>query len=637
MGDGATVKLQVQQFMDDWMFRMVHSSLAKTTDRYQTMSMFLDLMELNGTPMEAKERMLEAHEQTVVSWLVDSMPLDVREQFESTSHQLQLVVNSMTRFRRLLEANDPDAIVALVEETDGQRTTQQVLKQAVVHASKQVEKLLKCHSSWKNSTEARMKRLVTSAEDAEHAVECLVGIEAQIRTFGSAKNEKVKKALTTLLAHQEQARLHACFSCWYGASVKSKAEVDLIKKYEAQLADFELRLLQFKDRQIANVRNVLMKTAVAEDEYLTLSTTTMWAQAVEDSKAAKEAEKRLKQVQDRLARMQAGQAANAKKVLARMTAGTDEGLRSMAFDGWRQYVLDTQKERAEEATAAAAAAKAKEQKDTAKENAKGVMARMSASSDQGLLSMVVSNWVAITKEEKKKRDLREAQSKSTNKLFMLSRRQKDSAMGVQSRIIETEQAMVLLKTFSAWQVDVKADRLQRHYKAKMDSKRKQLTGVQHLFKTFAQQLEQGLTLDDDEEEEGSLRAPVRTYEKPLAKPAASTMPEKPLASTMPEKRKRSSKGGSYPSSQQTSVQNAQVTLPDIHNRLQKLREWPQLDQVRTVLKANPGALSQVLQQIGVQNPQMLQLIKANFEEFLDIVGVSASAGATAMSSLQGSG
>lgn len=628
MGDGATVKLQVQQFLDDWMFRMVHSSLAKTTDRAQTMRMFLDLMELNGTPIERKERMLEQHEQTVVSRVVDSMPHDVRETFESTSQQLQLVVNAMTRFRRVLEANDPDEIVALVEETDGQRSTQQVLKQAVVHASKQVEKLLKCHQSWKKSTEGRMSRLVRSAEDAEHAMEQLVGIEAQIGTFGGKKNEKVRKALTTLIVHQEQAKLHACFSCWYGASVKSKAEAELVKKYEAQIADFELRLLQFKDRQVANVRNVLAKTAMAEDEYLTHTATSMWTQAVQDGKAAREAEKRLKQVQDRLANLQSGQAANAKKVLARMTAGTEAGLQELAFSAWIQCMQDQKKERGEDAAAKAAAAKAKEQQDAAKDSAMKTMARMMSSSNEGLISMVVSNWATIAKEEKKQRELREAQSKSTNKLFMLSRRQKDSAMGVQSRINSTADAMVLLKVFSAWQVDVKADRLQRHFKAKMDSKRKQLTGVQHLFKTFAIQLEQGLTIEDDEEDDGStIRAPPRTQSKAMA-------------STMPEKRKqRSSKGGSHSSHMQNSAHasSAQVSLPDIHNRLQKLREWPQLDQVRKVLKDNPGALQQVMQQIGVQNPQMLQLIQSNLQEFLDIVGVSSAAGAAAMAGLKASG
>merc|ERR1712183_95976 len=49
-----------------------------------------------------------------------------------------------------------------------------------------------------------------------------------------------------------------------------------------------------------------------------------------------------------------------------------------------------------------------------------------------------------------------------------------------------------MRVFSHWLLEAKVNRVEAHFNRKMDSKRRQLAGVQNLFKTFAAQLEQGL-------------------------------------------------------------------------------------------------------------------------------------------------
>merc|ERR1712070_74838 len=78
----------------------------------------------------------------------------------------------------------------------------------------------------------------------------------------------------------------------------------------------------------------------------------------------------------------------------------------------------------------------------------------------------------------------------------LNGRQKDNAMGVQNRVNEQMDLNLMLKMFCAWATDTKLERIMRHYNSKMDSKKQQLSSVQHLFKNFAQQLDQGLKEGD---------------------------------------------------------------------------------------------------------------------------------------------
>lgn len=50
--------------------------------------------------------------------------------------------------------------------------------------------------------------------------------------------------------------------------------------------------------------------------------------------------------------------------------------------------------------------------------------------------------------------------------------------------------------------------------------------------------------------------------------------------------------------------------------IEQLRSHPQLNELRRVVQSNPSSLSQVLEAIGQQNPDLLQLIHANQAEFL---------------------
>merc|ERR1719240_2600789 len=121
---------------------------------------------------------------------------------------------------------------------------------------------------------------------------------------------------------------------------------------------------------------------------------------------------------------------------------------------------------------------------------------MNASTDSGLVEHVMSTWAQKYKEDKEARKMEELMAANEARFGALNGRQKDNAKGVMSRVNEQMDLNAMLKHFSAWATDTKLERIMRHYNSKMDSKKQQLQSVQHLFKNFATQLDQGLKEGD---------------------------------------------------------------------------------------------------------------------------------------------
>merc|ERR1712224_64435 len=132
-----------------------------------------------------------------------------------------------------------------------------------------------------------------------------------------------------------------------------------------------------------------------------------------------------------------------------------------------------------------------------KDGAKQVLDKMNSATDSGLVEHVMSTWAQKFKDDKEARRMEEIMAENEAKFGALNGRQKDNAKGVMSRVNEQMDLNMMLKHFSAWATDTKLERIMRHYNSKMDSKKQQLQSVQHLFKNFAQQLDQGLKNEGD--------------------------------------------------------------------------------------------------------------------------------------------
>lgn len=494
--DTATVGLQVQQFLDEWHFRVLHSSVANEMDRTQALDLALALLELHtglALPLDEREEMMEMEESVMVERLVAQMSPECRETFEHFALQLQLIVSSTTRVRRALEDDDPDAVEASMEASDTTGITQQILKMAVVQAGIEVSEYRGRAESWGKNTEQRVTRLNRSADDAQRAQNQLAAIQSQLSSFGGSQNAKSKKVLMGVASGQDKALCATIFGSWLGWLTKVKSEKDIRDKFEAEIQFAEDKLFEYRQTQLNNVRGVLLRNAADGDKALQGMVLSSWlTYAMSNGKEADHAEQ-MKQIEAKLAGYKTSQTENTKKVMTRMSAGNDMALMNLCWQAWLKFLEEYKKDKDMEDRVKLAEQQVQAFLKAKSEEAKGVLARMSGASDSGLLHNVVSAWRQAIADEKEARAMEEMVNNGEAKFKSLNQRRGAAAKGVMGRVSHMQEATFMIRFFEAWKCDTKVEALQKEYNSRINHKKQQLHDVQHMFRSFANQLESSLS------------------------------------------------------------------------------------------------------------------------------------------------
>merc|ERR1719324_2295950 len=191
--------------------------------------------------------------------------------------------------------------------------------------------------------------------------------------------------------------------------------------------------------------------------------------------------------------------------MARMSSGSDNALLGIVMTAWKQFIEDYKKNKDEEDRIKEQEKAMEEFMKQKKDGAKQVLDKMNAATDSGLLEHVMSTWAQKYKDDQDARKMEALMAENEAKFGALNGRQKDNAKGVMNKVNYQMDLNCMLKCFSAWATDTKLERIMRHYNSKMEGKKHQLQSVQHLFKSFANQLDQGLKGEDSARDSSSRR------------------------------------------------------------------------------------------------------------------------------------
>lgn len=491
--------MQLQQFLDDWHYRIMHTSLGRTWNRKKVISAALEIMVLHGMPLTPEEisDLVNMEETAMIEQLVWRMPQSLRESFEHLALELQMLVTMVTRMRKTLEDGSDSEVSTLMDECNGTGVCHDVLKQAVVQASKEVETMQKCQKTWVKNMEKRLGRLQQASEMAEHCQQQLLAVEGQLEQMGGGTKEKGKKVLMGLAEGNIKTLLHSVFSSWNGITLKEKAEWAIRKKYDDELKHAEATLVHLKERQLGNIKGVLMRNARESDAGLLTQVVTGWKNSVLESKRDGDTKAAMKEMEDKLSNFATEQAANTKKVMARMGAAKDGNLLMLAFQAFAKYCADYKKDKEFEDQVKRAEQSWQEHMKKKKDEATRVLDRMGGGMDTTLLQSMIQHWCLYISDEKKAREMDDALNGGSSKFKSLCDRQSGNAKGVQNRVNEQMKQCLIFKCLCAWALESKVNRVDQYFVRKMDGKRRQLQGVQSLFKSFAAQLEDGLQVDGD--------------------------------------------------------------------------------------------------------------------------------------------
>merc|ERR1712176_972238 len=103
--------------------------------------------------------------------------------------QLQLVMSAASRVRSTLDEGSGEDLARIMEEGDT-GVNQQVLKETIIQAGKEVAEQREIHDSWEANMKTRLSRMTKGYQDAESARKQLDQINAELKTLGQDQNEK---------------------------------------------------------------------------------------------------------------------------------------------------------------------------------------------------------------------------------------------------------------------------------------------------------------------------------------------------------------------------------------------------------------------------------------------------------------
>merc|ERR1711881_815662 len=154
----------------------------------------------------------------------------------------------------------------------------------------------------------------------------------------------------------EQALVANCFNEWKGIKEKIKKENEIRKEYVERIEAAQKRLFDYKQSQKGNAKGVLLRQAASGDGALIGEVFAYLCKEPQQRKADEEAEKKLKEIEAKLAAQAGKNKDNAKSVLMRNLASGDNMLMDVCMEAWKGWLVEYKKNKeAEDAVKAAEA------------------------------------------------------------------------------------------------------------------------------------------------------------------------------------------------------------------------------------------------------------------------------------------
>merc|ERR1719310_980334 len=441
---------------------------------------------------EEEKRLYTLDEATMIDSLVSRMPQQTKEQFEHFFLQLQIIVSTATRIRTALEQGTPDVIEEALNDADQTGIMPYILKMSTVHAGSEVIALKQQHDGWATDTEARMSKLLRGADDAMQAQKQLAAAQAQLGHFQGSHKDKAYKAMMGVAGKNDRAAMDACITNWKAVVDRTKKEAEIRVEYEERIEAAQKRLFDYKQSQRGNAKGVLLRQAAAGDSALIGEVFAYLCKEPQQRKADEEAQKKLAEIEAKLAAQAGKNKDNAKAVLMRNLAQGDNMLMDVCLEAWKTWLVEYKKNKDQEDAVKAAEQKVADFMASKSEGAKGVIDRMNAATDSGLVEHVISTWVQYYKDQKKAEEMEAILNGANAKFGSFSERNKKGAMSAGEKATAVKEYGLLNHSLLLWTEYCKVERLLRYYSNRIDGKKHQLQGLQTMFRNFATQLETGL-------------------------------------------------------------------------------------------------------------------------------------------------
>merc|ERR1712078_697094 len=310
--------------------------------------------------------------------------------------------------------------------------------------------------------------------------------------MGGSHKDKAYKAMMGVAGKNDRAMMDSFITNWKSVVDRTKKEAEIRIEYEERIEAAQKRLFDYKQSQKGNAKGVLMRQAASGDSALIGEVFAYLCKEPQQRKADEEAEKKLKEIEAKLAAQAGKNKDNAKVVLMRNLAQGDNMLMDVCLEAWKSWLAEYKLNKDQEDAVKAAEQKVAEFMKSKSEGAKGVIDRMNAATDSGLVEHVISTWVQYWNDKKKAEEMEAILNGANAKFSAFGERNKAGAMSAGQKATAVKEYGLLNHSLCLWSEFCKVERLLRYYSNRIDGKKHQLQGLQTMFRNFATQLETGL-------------------------------------------------------------------------------------------------------------------------------------------------
>lgn len=517
----STIALEIQKFLDEWMFRILQGGMAGKWDRTEAMTKAMEIFEAMGanvtTPQEKASIISIEDDEEMCMEIAKLLPVTLAKNSESFFLQLQLAVSTVARLRGAIEdGSDQDLKETMEDGVAG--ISQTVLKNAVIVACGDVKGIQDSEDGWKKAMKIREARLQRAADEAENAQKELGSIKGQLAMFGNQQNAKTTNVIMSMAGNNTRVIMQMTFAAWSAYYTKFKNEKHIHEKWRGQIQEAEAQLLKYKMEKKDGMKSIMKKQFAGSAEQLTKMVFNEWIKAAAEEKEQRIVDEGVKLAEERLKGMQKNQKEAAKKAMANIAGNKGVALLGAMFKEWLNFWTEAKKDKDMNDEVKAAEARLKAFQAKSKEGQKGVLQKMSAATDTGLVTTVFASWMEEVHHARKARHAEEQINGANSKFAMLKSRNKDATTGRVESANELEQSILVMHIFMNWMTQARIGTMINHYGGKMDRKKEQLEKVQVMFKSFASQLEAGIG-NTPRSQRKSMRTNADASKPPAAPPA----------------------------------------------------------------------------------------------------------------------
>lgn len=486
-----------QTFLGNDQHKRLCNTLAGRWGKLNSLSAAKDLMKAHGVELtqEEEEQLHTMDEAAQISTLVGKMPMNDNEEFQLFFLKLQLLVGTATTLRQAIDDGCLSSVKQALQDSESTGVSRHILRVALVQAANQAEAMTEDIQAFSKEAAAKIARLMRGQQDWVTAQKRLAAATEKLTRMGLDAVKKTGPMIEAFASRDNHVLVGMTFRAWAMTHAREMMERRVEEEFTERAAELEERLVDWKAKQFAGVSNAYLRRVMEANARFMADMVCFWRAAADSEIFARVEADRITSFDRRLAESKESTVANAKRMVQRMQGMSAKALFEMCLGAWKAAVAEETDMRETQVRASAFIQRAEKQGKDSLAKSKNFIQTFLQHDVESLQRFCLQGWLEVFKEAKRAEELASLLQQKQNSLSEWGCRSKDAGASAMEKAAEHISETLLLRTLCAWKIQSKMALAIKAHHSLIEGKRKQLQGVQHLFRSFAEQLDAGIAKD----------------------------------------------------------------------------------------------------------------------------------------------